>query len=62
MSIQFAKRGCNLILWDINLESIEETAEDVRKFGVSAYTYQIDLSKRDEVNRTASQVSLSISK
>ena len=62
MSIQFAKRGCNLILWDINLESIEETAEDVKKFGVSAYTYQIDLSKREEVNRTASHVSLRISK
>ena len=57
MSIQFAKRGCNLILWDINVKGNEETAEEVKQLGVSAYTYAIDLSKREEVNKIAAQVS-----
>ena len=56
MSIEFAKRGCTVVLWDINREGNEETAEQARRWGVSAYTYVCDLSKRDAIYKCAEKV------
>lgn len=56
MSKQFAKRGCILVLWDINKEGNEETAEEVRRLGASAYTYVCDLSQREDVYKNADMV------
>ena len=58
MCKQFAKRGCTLILWDINQDGNEETAEAVREAGVSAYTYRVDLSKREDIYSVARKVSI----
>ncbi|XP_067888148.1 retinol dehydrogenase 10-like [Heterodontus francisci] len=55
-ALEFAKRKANLVLWDINQESNEETAEKVRQLGARVYTYTCDVSKRGSVYRTADLV------
>ena len=56
MSQRFAKLGCTLVLWDINEEGNEETALQVKEFGANALTYTVDLSKREDIYRTADKV------
>ena len=56
MSHRFAKLGCTLVLWDINEEGNEETASQVKEFGANALTYTVDLSKREDIYRTADKV------
>eukprot|EP00061_Rhincodon_typus_P017266 g45882.t1 len=55
-ALEFAKRNANLVLWDINQESNEETAEKVRQLGARVHTYTCDVSKRGSVYRTADLV------
>ena len=57
MSVRFAKLGCNLVLWDVNKEGNEQTAQQVRAEGVAAHTYVVDLSNRDDTYRAADEVS-----
>ncbi|XP_064597420.1 epidermal retinol dehydrogenase 2-like [Liolophura sinensis] len=56
LSIKFARLGCRLVLWDINESGNQETADEVKKYGARVYAYTVDLSKRDEVYKTAEQV------
>lgn len=56
MSQRFAKLGCVLVLWDINEEGNEETASQVKEFGAKVLTYTVDLSKREDIYRTADKV------
>ena len=44
------------MLWDINTEANETTADMVREHGVSAHTYTVDLSSREDIYRTANKV------
>ncbi|KAE8631026.1 hypothetical protein XENTR_v10001050 [Xenopus tropicalis] len=45
-----------LVLWDINKQGVEETAEKCRKGGAKVYTYVVDCSKREEINTAANKV------
>ncbi|XP_060066038.1 LOW QUALITY PROTEIN: epidermal retinol dehydrogenase 2-like [Ylistrum balloti] len=56
MAVRFAELGCRLILWDIDSKGNEETARQCKSVGASARTYTVDLSKRDDIYRVASQV------
>jgi len=58
MSVQFAKLGCQLVLWDINGDSLTETASECQEFGVQVNTYVCDLSLREKVYATANKVCL----
>uniref|UniRef100_A0A4W3GLU9 NADP-retinol dehydrogenase n=1 Tax=Callorhinchus milii TaxID=7868 RepID=A0A4W3GLU9_CALMI len=55
-ALEFAQKKATLVLWDINQQSNEETAEKVRQLGARVYTYTCDVSKRDCVYRTAELV------
>ncbi|XP_039610467.1 epidermal retinol dehydrogenase 2 isoform X2 [Polypterus senegalus] len=57
MSLEFAKLGATLVLWDINQEGNKETARLVKENGGSrVYTYQCDCSNKTEIYRVADQV------
>lgn len=55
-AIKFAAVGCDVVLWDINITGIEETAQMVRKTGRKAWYYACDVSKREKVYEAAAKV------
>jgi all-trans-retinol dehydrogenase (NAD+) len=56
MAEMIADLGGNLILCDVNENGLKETADIVRKKGVSANVYVLDISDRDAVYKTAERV------
>lgn len=61
-AIKLAKRGANVIIWDLNLAGLEETAkmiEELRSKKESVgkcYVYQVDISNRVAVYATAERI------
>lgn len=53
---EFAKLNTKLVLWDINKNGIEETAEKCRKLGAQAHAFVVDCSKREEIYSAARKV------
>ena len=58
MAERFAQLGCNLVLWDINSESVEKVAEELRQLGVDVHTYTCDVANSDSVYHVANKVIL----
>ena len=56
MSVEFAKLGCRLVLWDINAAANEETANLCREVGAEVTCYSCDLSKREAIYACANKV------
>ncbi|XP_070534812.1 epidermal retinol dehydrogenase 2-like [Ptychodera flava] len=56
MSINFAKQGSTLVLWDINKDGNDETAEQIKQLGGKAHSYVVDVTKKEDVYRVAKQV------
>jgi len=56
MAVRFAELGSELILWDINTEGNEGTAEIVREKGADVHSYTVDLSDRNAIYATAEKV------
>ncbi|ROL50782.1 Retinol dehydrogenase 10-A [Anabarilius grahami] len=55
-ALEFSKHGAEVVLWDFNRETNEETAKMVRAQGGQAHAYTVDVTNREEVYRTADQV------
>ncbi|XP_077132177.1 17-beta-hydroxysteroid dehydrogenase 13-like [Ranitomeya variabilis] len=53
---EFAKLHSVLVLWDINKNGVEETAEQCRNLGAKVYTYLVDCSKREDIGEAAEKV------
>nr|XP_060635245.1 17-beta-hydroxysteroid dehydrogenase 13-like [Anolis sagrei ordinatus] len=53
---EFAKRQSKLILWDINKDGVEETAEGCKKLGANAYAFVVDCSVKEEIYAAAEKV------
>ncbi|XP_029946693.1 retinol dehydrogenase 10-A [Salarias fasciatus] len=53
---EFTKQGAEVVLWDINSTSNEQTAKLVREMGGKAHTYTVDVTNREEVYRHAELV------
>ncbi|CAN9512038.1 unnamed protein product [Ophioblennius macclurei] len=53
---EFTKHGAEVVLWDINSSSNEQTAKLVREMGGKAHAYTVDVTNRDEVYRHAELV------
>lgn len=49
-AVFMAKQGCNLVLHSRNLEGTADVVEEVRGYGVQAYSVAAELSNLDEVN------------
>ncbi|XP_068671870.1 estradiol 17-beta-dehydrogenase 11-like [Montipora foliosa] len=56
LALEFAAHGAKLVLWDINKDSNEETAAQVRARGKVAHTFDCDCSSREDVYRVAAKV------
>lgn len=57
MALEFASLDVSLVLWDINVDGLKETAEQVKEKGASrVHYYQCDCSDREAVYRVADQV------
>lgn len=52
-ALEFTKQGAEVVLWDINSNSNEQTAKLVHEMGGKAYTYAVDLTSREDVYRNA---------
>ena len=48
---EFALRGANLILVDLDADGCAILADNIRDIGQAVKIYQCDLTKRDEINR-----------
>ncbi|XP_061439056.1 estradiol 17-beta-dehydrogenase 11-like [Rhineura floridana] len=53
---EFARRQCNLVLWDINKHGVEQTAEECRRLGAPAHAFVVDCSKKEDIYSTAEKV------
>ena len=56
MSLEFAKLGAKLVLWDINEETNDAVREEIESMGREAHAYKVDCSKRDEIFAAADKV------
>lgn len=52
-ALEFTKQGAEVVLWDINSNSNEQTAKLVHEMGGKVYTYAVDLTSREDVYRNA---------
>ncbi|WP_067529390.1 SDR family oxidoreductase [Nocardia uniformis] len=55
-ALAFARKGAEVVLSDINLDSAKETAELIAREGGSAQAYQLDVSNKDAVEEHAATV------
>lgn len=55
-AIEFARRGCDIAVSDIDGDGVEETAEQARRFGVEASARELDVSDREGVHAWADEV------
>lgn len=54
---QFAEyENVNIVVWDLNEEAMQAVAKELRAKGATAFTYRVDVSKRERVYEVAKQV------
>ncbi|XP_056130395.1 retinol dehydrogenase 10-A isoform X1 [Lampris incognitus] len=53
---EFTKHGAEVVLWDINSSSNEQTAKLVHEMGGTAHTYTVDVTNPEDVYRNADLV------
>ncbi|KAM8867396.1 retinol dehydrogenase 10-A [Synchiropus picturatus] len=53
---EFAKHGADVVLWDTNSTTNQQTAKLVRERGGKAFTYTVDVTNREDVYRNAELV------
>lgn len=56
MSLEFAKLGATLVLWDINEEGNDAVKKEVEAMGRVAHAFKVDCSKREEIYAAADKV------
>ncbi|XP_053691769.1 17-beta-hydroxysteroid dehydrogenase 13-like [Sabethes cyaneus] len=56
LAVEFANRGCNVIVVDIDLAAAEHTCAELRRKRVAAYAYQVDVSSYEQVQTLADDV------
>jgi len=58
---QFSALGCIIIIWDINLEAAQRTANEIKQKGGMAYAFHGDVSNQKEVEAVAQKVLSTVS-
>lgn len=57
MALNCAKEGAShIVLWDINTEKMNETAEEIRAAGAEASTFQVNVASLDDIKAKAEEV------
>jgi len=66
MAFEFAKEGCDLALWDINKDAVDAVANEMKAMplreGAQVFSYQCDVSQRENVYKVAEQVKSDLGK
>jgi all-trans-retinol dehydrogenase (NAD+) len=52
---RFARLGATVVTWDINQAGNEETVEMVRREGLRAVAYTVDMSDKEAIYQAARQ-------
>lgn len=55
LALRLAERGASLALWDLNLEGLEQTAQELESLGQSAILIQVDVSDAHAVEHAVEQ-------
>ena len=53
LALDFARRGCSVVLADIEQSLLESTEKEVRALGAATLSYRVDVSNRDAVRGLA---------
>ncbi|XP_058815380.1 17-beta-hydroxysteroid dehydrogenase 13-like [Topomyia yanbarensis] len=53
LALNFASRGCNVVVVDIDLAAAEQTCAELRRNRVDAYAYRVDVSSYEQVEALA---------
>lgn len=56
IALELARKGAKLVLWDVNKANNEETATEIRSMGESATAFVVDVTKTDDIHKTAEQM------
>lgn len=56
LALEFATRGCTVIVVDIDLAAAEQTCTELRRKQVAAYAYRVDVSSYEQVEAMAVDV------
>lgn len=56
MALKFASLGSNVVLWDVNAAGLAKVKEEITSKGGRCATYEVDVTNRELVYRTAKAV------
>ncbi|GMS94359.1 hypothetical protein PENTCL1PPCAC_16534, partial [Pristionchus entomophagus] len=56
MALEFAKHGCDIVLWDVNTAGNDETKKMLGSSGARVWSYTVDLSDRKDIAAKADLV------
>lgn len=56
LSLELARRGSRLVLWDLDLEAAERVAEEIRSIRAKTSAYQCDVGDHAQVEQVAKRV------
>jgi len=56
MCLLLAKKGCKVVIWDINTDAAQKVAEEIKKAGGTAHAYYCNVMENDNVRETAAKV------
>lgn len=60
LAIEFAQRGASIALCDNDKITLEQTVDEVKKFGITIFSKQVDVSQNEEIIAFANDVKLNI--
>ena len=60
MGMKMAKKGGTIVIWDINSELLDKTAEEIRSLGGKVIACNCDITDKDLVYKTAQEVKMEI--
>lgn len=53
IALAFAQRGADVMVCDINMETATQTAEELKKFGVKALPFKMDVTNEEDTKKMA---------
>ena len=56
MALRLAQEGCNLVIWDMDLNAANKVVEELKNLGVKAASFKVDVSDRHMVYTAAKEV------
>jgi all-trans-retinol dehydrogenase (NAD+) len=62
LSLKLAALGCRVVCWDVAKQANEETVRQIKAAKGEAFGYYVDLTKREDIYRTAELVKTEIGK